>query len=514
MLKKLITVTALFVFFLPAFLYGQQQQPPKPASLAELDQFLVETAIRLDLRLRGLPRESNGQMSRVGVGSFTLADELVALSDIWKNGVLDTLTNVQNRTYALRDTASPPNEYLLSGIILEAGNTVRVTTRIIKTADSSLIASWNSDLAKTPFISELLEAADASSSARRDRFETDSQGNPVPVETGGAAISRTIHNGDDRDFFLVRLEEGGMVVAETGGNMDTMMEIYGESGDMITSNDDGGGGENARCVFFAEGGKSYTAMVRGYSSETGSYTFRVSREDIPDLSWEPNDSREQAHPITPGRLRAAFFPAEETDWYALEIPAEGARLIVSTESDSDTWLTLYDSEGQLLAEDDDGGHDNNARISMYLPAGTVYIKANLYGAGSSAAFYTLETRIQFPATRDEWEPDNSASRAKDIETGVPQTRNFSDSDDEDWVKFTVTERGRYTIRARGVSGPELDTFIELFDSEMDSIDEDDDGGERYDSRLSANLAPGVYYIKVSTLDDDPGDDYTLSVSAE
>jgi hypothetical protein len=43
---------------------------------------------------------------------------------------------------------------------------------------------------------------------------------------------------------------------------------------------------------------------------------------------------------------------------------------------------------------------------------------------------------------------------------------------------------------------------------------DDDGGDKYDSRLSRDLAPGVYYIEVTTLDEVPEDDYILSVERE
>ena len=165
MRNKTIAVTVLCVLFLPAFLYGQRM--PAPASLEEFDQLLIEAAIRLDLRLRALPGESGGQMPRISVGDFTMMNESILLSHIWKNGILDTLAAVQNRTYILRDTAVPPGEYLLSGIILQAGNSIRITTRIIRISDSSLIASWNSDLSKTPFVTELLEAAGPGKSRAR-----------------------------------------------------------------------------------------------------------------------------------------------------------------------------------------------------------------------------------------------------------------------------------------------------------------------------------------------------------
>ncbi|MDR1178290.1 MAG: DVUA0089 family protein, partial [Spirochaetaceae bacterium] len=53
------------------------------------------------------------------------------------------------------------------------------------------------------------------------------------------------------------------------------------------------------------------------------------------------------------------------------------------------------------------------------------------------------------------------------------------------------------------------TYIELYDADENLIDEDDDGGENYDSYLSVNLEPGDYYIKVTTLDSNPPEDYYL-----
>jgi len=84
----------------------------------------------------------------------------------------------------------------------------------------------------------------------------------------------------------------------------------------------------------------------------------------------------------------------------------------------------------------------------------------------------------------------------------------------DWVKFQITQPGRYTIRARGVVSNRLDTYIELFDTNLTSIGEDDDGGEAVDSRLSLHLESGLYYLKVYCLDQNPDQPYTISIEAE
>jgi hypothetical protein len=49
---------------------------------------------------------------------------------------------------------------------------------------------------------------------------------------------------------------------------------------------------------------------------------------------------------------------------------------------------------------------------------------------------------------------------------------------------------------------------------MNSIGEDDDGGDNLDSRLSIRLNTGFYYLKIRCLDDEPDQPYTVSIQAE
>jgi hypothetical protein len=306
-----------------------------------------------------------------------------------------------------------------------------------------------------------------------------------------------------------------MLTAETSGSMDTMMELYNEAGSRIASNDDGGEGENARITFNAEVGKRYTAMIRGYGTTTGSYRFHVVTETVADEASEPNNTLEQATPLTLGGegFRAFLSPGDE-DWYRAEIPEGGSVLTVYTESSIDTFLRVLDAAGGRLAEDDDSGQGGNASITINLPAGPFYIRVSLYSDSSSQGVYTLVTQLKEPVAQDSYEPDNQMSQAKDIEIGQTQIRNFTDAGDVDWVRLRITSAGKYGIRAQGAESLQLDTYIELLDSSENIIAEDDDGGEEYDAYLSIDLQPGTYYIKVTTLDRSPEGNYRLSVTAE
>jgi hypothetical protein len=113
---------------------------------------------------------------------------------------------------------------------------------------------------------------------------------------------------------------------------------------------------------------------------------------------------------------------------------------------------------------------------------------------------------------DEFEPDNTASRAKVIAIDAPPRRTFSDGDDIDWVRFTVTGRGAYVTSAGGENGGDLDTCLEILDEEEEL--RGDDGGPGYASRLSLQLNPENYFIKVRTLDSYPAEAYLLRVERD
>jgi hypothetical protein len=119
-----------------------------------------------------------------------------------------------------------------------------------------------------------------------------------------------------------------------------------------------------------------------------------------------------------------------------------------------------------------------------------------------------------PVNPDRFENDDTAVSAKDITPGSFQERNFTNAADEDWVRLRITQRGTYDIFAEAADGG-LDTFLELYDSNDELVDANDDWEDGWNARLRLVLNPGTYYIKVSTLNSDPIDNsaYVLSVTA-
>ncbi|MDR1105923.1 MAG: DVUA0089 family protein [Treponema sp.] len=394
MTKRLLPF--LFFFLALSLSYGQNTANP----VAQLDEAVKTLAADIGKKL------PTGENQKAAVNLWTYHDSATAFSSYWAAQLAEELTNLPGRSFVL--VAEGAADWTLSGEIVEAANVIRVYTRLIRSGDRSIAASFHSDFEPDDYLVEMLSGGASSSrggsSVSRDSYETDSFENPLAVEIaeggGGPVINRTIHTENDADFFLLTPGRDGRLVIETTGDaLDTVMELYDAASQReLASNDDGGSGSNARIRHQVRSGERYIAKVHGYGSATGRYGFQA-------------------------------------------------------------WLS------------------------------------EAMGA-------------------DEYEDDNSAESAKEISVGTPQQHTFTTGNDVDWVTFRIDQAGRYTIRARGVNSTRLDTYIVLYDRELNLINEDDDGGENYDSRLSASLQAGTYFLKVECLNDEPDEPYTIRIDAE
>jgi hypothetical protein len=509
----MITTKGFFRFFSICFLFSlfsvSAQNAPRVESLSQLDGETQKIAVLIAGKLRSL-----GGSPRIRQGVFTLEGGESLLGDYWSRQLTVFLSSSPNRNYILLDNpgAAAQTDYILGGEILRLGNSVRIYTRLIRVQDNSMAEGWNADLSLTPFLDDLLHSSDPSG-VRRDMYEADSRENPLAMTPGSSWISRTLHTDDD-DWFGISGWGSGILTLETAGDLDTYMELYeGSSRSAVYENDDGGDGNNAYIEYFIERGKNYIVKVRGYDDdETGSYRFRASITAPPEDSTEPNDTRAAAVSVEPGEWIPAFFhSSSDEDWYRISVPAGNNRLIIHTEGHVDTLMSLYNSDGGLIAEDDDSGEDSNARISAVLGRGTVFVRVSAYEG--QRGLYTLVSEIRERDRPDSWENDDTPGTAKEINIGTSQERTFSDPDDQDWVRFRITQRGTYDIRTRAANR-ELDTYIELFDNEETPLDENDDGGEHYDAYLRVELNPGNYLLLVTTLNSDlpQNSAYTLSIT--
>jgi len=491
---------------------------------------------QMDEAVRNLARDIHSKLAekraeKITVDQFTYNNGTTAFSSYWINQLISELTNIPGRSYIIINGASSGADWTISGEIIQAADIIRIYSRLIRTSDRAIEGSFYSNFQRNAYINEMIalntESRSSSSgsgtAAVRDTWETDSWEDPVTVTIGSNSnapvMNRAITEGDE-DFFLLVPERDGRLTVETTGSIDTYMHFYNyDTEDELAGNDDGGQGNNARITQSVRAGTRYIAVVRGYSSSTnGSYGFRAYmtvREGA--SSWENPLAYELGTSEDNVTAVSRTIQAGDEEFFLL-IPDTDGRLVAETTGRIDTYMEFYNADDRedILDENDDGGNSYNARIRYNVISGNRYIAVVRGYDDSVTGSYSFRAYIagQNTVPADEYEPNDEPSQAKTIEIGAPQQHTFHSGNDVDWVRFQVTQAGSYTIQTKGVNSNRLDTYIELFDGNLNSIAEDDDGGDSLSSRLSAQLNTGVYYVKVWCLDEEPDQGYTLSIEAQ
>jgi len=156
-------------------------------------------------------------------------------------------------------------------------------------------------------------------------------------------------------------------------------------------------------------------------------------------------------------------------------PNVSGRYTFETSGSVDTYMYLNDARGYISEKNDDGGSGRNAKISYYLTYGqTYYISVRGY-SDSTNGTSTLNVSKELA---------NLSSSS--ISVGL-------DGKFISLYKFIPNESTKYTFETLG----DKDTYMHLYDSNMNQITSNDDGGFGGNARIEYNLVNGnTYYIGV------------------
>ena len=530
-MKRYITLILVLLMVIgTAFAQGIVEDTARsaaPVPTANPDQSGGSPVTQMDQAIAALVRGMHGRLTelkaqKIAVGQFPYQGSNTPLAVYWINQLSGALTNTPGRSYTILSGGLADAEWTISGEIVLLPGIIRVYTRLVRVENRAIEAVFNADFERSTALAAMLSSSDSGRSSSQsipDELEPDDWENPVVYEAGAneqsaTVMNRTIHR-EDEDFFLLVPEQSGRLVAETTGSIDTYMYLYDyESREQLASNDDGGSGDNARIRHNVLAGIRYLVKVRGYSSSTnGSYGFRAYVTVSNATSgWE----NPIAYTIGAGddslTVNRSIERGDVGDYFLL-IPDRAGQVTMETTGSTDTYMELYDEETRRrLASNDDSGSGTNARIRHRMNAGTRYIVlVRGYEESDSGSYGFRAFFGEGMIAADIYEPNDDSSQAKPIEIGTPQEHTFHHAEDVDWVTFQVTQPRRYTITAKGVRTAQLDTYIELFDSDINSIDGNDDGGENLDARLSVYLQNGLYYLKAGCLDSDPDQAYIIKI---
>jgi hypothetical protein len=334
------------------------------------------------------------RVQTVAIGQFGGS---VQFSSYLNNQLFGELTNIPGRSFTLV-SAGGSAQWTISGEIVRIGNMMRLYTRLVRRDDNTVVSQISTNLEMNQSLAAMLSSGNSDGEAMvfADAMESDSRDAPVVYSGDASTMMRTIHE-DDNDWFLVTATETSVLVLQTSGSMDTYMTLYdADTQDEIASNDDGGNDSNAKIEQFAQPGKRYLVMVRGYSdSSTGEYGFRAHTE-----AMEEPIPYENLGDINSSRFVMRTLDSNG-DLFLLVAPSSGT-MVIETTGDTDVVMELLDATTYAqLDEDDDSGTDTNARIGWEVERGGRYLaRVRAYSSGGGGR-YGFKAYMQYDRTASE-----------------------------------------------------------------------------------------------------------------
>lgn len=343
-----------------------------------------------------------------------------------------------------------------------------------------------------------------------DEASSDISTAPAYVEQMALVLMRNEYVG------LFTVSEAGdyRIEAEGRGGGDTVLDVRNAEGVIVASDDDSGGDAASRAETYLEPG-TYCASMRSFDGSPLTGFVRAGRIDQEALTaglttppaagggtGECNLS--VAQPLVLGEPVANSWDAQNV--YSLRLDSPTAISITAENEEADPILTLYDPNGNWLAENDDfDGLNSRVDMSEPLPAGEYCISVGLYGdetlpiTVTAKAYDPQEVLMNLYARGDAAPPLDGSYPVTGL--GELQTRLREDVNvggDAAWYSFDIYEGGLVLVEAiaQGVGDP----VLVMYDDLGRQVGYNDDADGSLNSLLTVRVQPGTYLVAVRQLD--------------
>ncbi|GEM_PF-1990091 len=317
--------------------------------------------------------------------------------------------------------------------------------------------------------------------------------------TGFGQVSGDIVDGTQPELFRFEPVIGGRYVVEqnsNGSGLDSFLRVLDENCDFVTLDDDSGPGRDSRLELFVNAGDVFFLEAGSFGSSTGSFTLTATRDDF-DNSLSTNGAiilDQEGN----GSIFGEIERTGDRDLFAITSPLTGTLTIQQNSapgSSLDPVLSVFDDNGQLIAQNDDSGFADgdftlNSRVDIPVVANqTLLVRAA--GFFNSTGDYDLLFSASDPIADDFGNTFADATPLTLDATGsVQQSGVIELASDVDVFSVVVPpDVGTLTVRQVSPDG-QLDSFLRAFDSLESLVAENDDSGFSLDSQVAISTTPG------------------------
>ncbi len=198
-----------------------------------------------------------------------------------------------------------------------------------------------------------------------------------PVEgSNGAwaqAVSESIAMPGDVDFYFFVVPTAGALQVHTSGDADTWGTLYNVANTVLTVDDNSGEEVNFRIRRMIPAGIYFLAVNHVHSASVGDYDLSIEVAADPSYFDDHSNVMSQATAVELSQgVNGDIEFAGDVDLFTFHVPNSGL-VSISTYGSTDTYGTLMDVDGNILAQNNDGV-DRNCQFVLELAAGTYVVK--------------------------------------------------------------------------------------------------------------------------------------------
>ncbi len=282
---------------------------------------------------------------------------------------------------------------------------------------------------------------------------------------------------------------------------DAFLTLEALGGEQLASDDNSAGETDAQIDFtLPEDGTYIIQVLDAFGGESGAFSLTLNQLengvviDVPAPTVEPViEGPSNGESITIGDSVDGQLDGEAIA-YSFEGGADQAILITLTSDDFDPFLTLLDSSGTVLETDDDGAGNLNAQIEFTIPADDTYtIEVGSFFDGARGAFNLSlgdGTVVTLPTPAPSG--DGQIVLGETVEGELTRRQGT--------LEYTFEGEAGQVITISQQSD-DFDSFVRLLGPDGEELTSDDDGGDGFDSLISAYALPenGTYTISAESL---------------
>lgn len=353
-----------------------------------------------------------------------------------------------------------------------------------------------------------LPAFDANAACTDPAQQIDAGG--LRVGVGRRTFDGRIEAGGGQAWRLALPDGGPLQIDLASPDFDTVLEVYDTAGNWLAENDDGPSGTDSQVAQAFEPGELCVA-VRSYADEGGgdyALSLALVEGGFPDIGGgdigvcaDPANTADFGAPLTGGTisLSGQFAGVPET-YVRLSVP-DGGEVRIDLASDAfDTLLALYDGDGAMIVENDDGPNSGtDSQIAESLAPGTYCLGVRAFGAGEGA--FQLVATAQGGGTGGSVAalPDPAAQLEELGALDGVLRSSLVTTDKTLWVAFDLAQEAGVQVDATSLSGA---FTLRLVSEGGDPVIEARSAGALNSARLEVALMPGRYLVAQESHADD------------